>query len=148
MHILLKRKTQILAFSLAAFCTVAISTFAIKPTYKPKAHNLVNVGRERRYVPATGCRIPVISINREEQINSEIEILKDRSLIQDGVTSLDPATIQPDLDVKKMEFRLPLFLSSPDRIRRPPKKLYSCVKKSLRSREMNLPAASRGVSFN
>ena len=46
------------------------------------------------YVPATGSANPVISINREEQINSEIEILKGRSLIQDVVTSLGPATIR------------------------------------------------------
>ena len=37
--------------------------------------HLVKVGRESMYVPATGSGNPVISINHEEQINSEIEII-------------------------------------------------------------------------
>ena len=94
MHILLKRKTQLLFLSVATFFTLAIGTFVIKPTYEAKAQILVKVGRESMYVPATGGGDPVISINREEQINSEIEILMRCSLIQDGVTSLDPATIK------------------------------------------------------
>ena len=83
LHILFKRKSQILVFFFATFCTVAIGTFVTKPTYEAKAQILVKVGRESMYVPATGSGNPVISINREEQINSEIEILKGRSLIQD-----------------------------------------------------------------
>ena len=50
-----------------------------------------------RYVPAIGCGIPVISSNHEEQINSEIEIPKGRSLIQDQDTSLGPATIYSEI---------------------------------------------------
>jgi uncharacterized protein involved in exopolysaccharide biosynthesis len=80
---------------------VAIGTFVIIPTYEAKAQILVKIGRESMYVPATSSGNPVISINREEQINSEIEILKGRSLIQDVVTSLGPATIYPDLDTEK-----------------------------------------------
>ncbi len=101
LHILFKRKTQILLFFLATFCTVAIGTFIAKPTYEAKAQILVKVGRESMYVPATGSGNPVISVNREEQINSEIEILKGRSLIQDVVTALGPATIYPDLATEK-----------------------------------------------
>ena len=103
LHVLFKRKTQILVFFFATFFTVAIGTFVTKPTYEAKAQILVKVGRECMYVPATGSGNPVISINREEQINSEIEILKGLSLIQDVITSLDPATIYPDLDTEKKE---------------------------------------------
>ena len=124
MHIPLKRKTQILVFLLATFCMVAISIFAIKPTDEPKAHILVKAGRESRYVPAIDCSIPVINSNREEQINSQIVILKGRFLIQNVVTSLGPATIHSDLDVKKIDFRLPSFLAVPGRIRCPPRKRY------------------------
>jgi len=101
LHILLKRKAQLLIFILATFCTVAIGTFAIIPTYKLKAHILVNVGREGRSVPAMRCGIPVISSNPEAQINFEIVILKDRFLIQEVVTFFNPATIHPDLDIKR-----------------------------------------------
>jgi uncharacterized protein involved in exopolysaccharide biosynthesis len=86
-----KRKAQILLFFLATFCAMAGGTFLIKPTAEATAHSLVNVGRESMSVPATGNANSVISIYREEQINSEIEILKGRSLIQDVVTSLGPA---------------------------------------------------------
>jgi len=75
LRILFKRKTQILLFFLATFSTVAIGTFAIKPTDEAKAQILVKIGRESMYVPATGSGNPVISINHEEQINSEIEII-------------------------------------------------------------------------
>ena len=101
LRILFKRKTQILHFFLATFSTVAIGTFAIKPTDEAKAQILIKIGRESMYVPATGSGNPVISINREVQINSEIEILKGRSLIQDVVSFLGPATIYLDLDTEK-----------------------------------------------
>ncbi len=101
MHILLKRKTQIIVFPLATFCTIAISTFAIIPTYKLKTHILVTVDRDSKSVPALGCGIPVISSNHKAQIHSKIVILKDRFLIQDVVTFLNLATIHPDLNAKK-----------------------------------------------
>jgi uncharacterized protein involved in exopolysaccharide biosynthesis len=101
LHVIFKRKAQIKLFFLATFCAVVAGTFVIKPTYEAKAHILVKVGRESMYVPATGSGNPVICIIREEQINSEIEILKGRSLIQDVVTSFGPATIYPDLDTEK-----------------------------------------------
>ena len=104
MHILLKRKAQLLIFILATFCTVAIGTFAIIPTYKLKAHILVNVGREGSSVPAMRCGIPVISSNHNSQINAKFLMLKDRFLIQDVVTFLNLAMIHPDLDEKKAAF--------------------------------------------
>ena len=136
LHILFKRKTQILVFFLAIFCTVAIGTFVIKPTYEAKAQILVKVDRESMYVPATGSSNPAISINREEQINSEIEILKGRSLIQDVVTSLEPATIYPDLDTEKKGIPAAVI---PDRSREdktPAEKAICVLQKSLRFREL------------
>lgn len=101
MHILLKRKTQIIVFPLATFDTVAIGTVAIKPTHESKAHILVKADRDSRSMPALGCGSPVISRNHEAQINSQIGILKNRFLIQDVNTSLGPVSIHPDLDAKK-----------------------------------------------
>jgi hypothetical protein len=101
LHILLKRKAQLLIFILATFCTVAIGIFAIIPTDKLKAHILVKVGREGRSVPTIRCGIPIINSNPEAQINSKIVILKDRFLIQDVVTFLNHTTIRPDLYAKK-----------------------------------------------
>jgi uncharacterized protein involved in exopolysaccharide biosynthesis len=93
LHILFKRKTQILVFFCATFLTVAIGTFLVKPTYQAVAQILVKLGRENVYVPASGGANPVINFNREEQINSEIEILKSRSLAMEVLNELGPKTV-------------------------------------------------------
>ena len=78
LNILFKRKTQTLLFFFSTFCVVAIGTFLMKPTYEATSQILVKIGRENMYVPAvpTGGNNPVVNFAREEQLNSEIEILK------------------------------------------------------------------------
>jgi uncharacterized protein involved in exopolysaccharide biosynthesis len=97
LRILFKRKTQILLFFAVTFVTVAVATFMAKPTYQAAAQILVKLGRENIYVPASGSSSPVINFNREEQINSEIEILKSRSLTMEVLHELGPATIYEDI---------------------------------------------------
>jgi uncharacterized protein involved in exopolysaccharide biosynthesis len=72
---------------------VAVGTFMAKPTYQADAQILVKLGRENIYLPASGSSSPVINFNREEQINSEIEILKSRSLAMEVLQELGPATV-------------------------------------------------------
>ena len=93
LRILFKRKAQILIFFCATFITVAVGTFLTKPTYQAVAQILVKLGRENIYVPASGSASPVINFSREEQINSEIEILKSRSLAMEVLNELGPATV-------------------------------------------------------
>ncbi len=100
LHVLFKRKIQILLFFGVTVCTVAIGTAIIKPTYEAISQILIKVGRENIYmptVPTSGNPSPVFSFNREEQINSEIEILKSRFLAEKVIHSLGPATIYKDL---------------------------------------------------
>ena len=100
LHVLFKRKIQILLFFGVTVCTVAIGTAITKPTYETTSQILIKVGRENIYVPtvpASGNLNPVFSFNREEQINSEIEILKSRFLAEKVIHSLGPATIYKDL---------------------------------------------------
>jgi len=104
LHVLFKRKVQILLFFLVTFFTVAVGTLITKPTYEAKAQILVKLGRESIYVPATGNVSPLLSINRQEQINSEIEILKGQSLARAVVDTLDPKTIYPQLVAEKKGF--------------------------------------------
>jgi uncharacterized protein involved in exopolysaccharide biosynthesis len=131
LHIILKRKTQILFFSFATFCTVAIGTFVITPSNEPKAHILVNVVRESRNVPAIAYDIPVISSNHDAQINSEIEILKARSLIQDVVTALGPATICPDIDPKKKKIPAAVIAGRSRQDKTPAEKALRVLQKKL-----------------
>jgi uncharacterized protein involved in exopolysaccharide biosynthesis len=97
LRVLFKRKTQILLFFAVTFVTVAVGTFVAKPTYQAVAQILVKLGRENIYVPASGNSNPVINFNREEQINSEIEILKSRSLAMEVLHELGPETIYEDI---------------------------------------------------
>ena len=101
LHVVFKRKIHILLFFIVTVCTVAIGTLATKPTYEATAQILVKIGRENLYVPtvpAGGNANPVFSFNREEQINSEIEILKSRFLAEKVVESLGPGVIYKGMD--------------------------------------------------
>jgi uncharacterized protein involved in exopolysaccharide biosynthesis len=101
LNVIFKRKFQILLFFLVTFSTVAFATLLARPTYQAVAQVLVKIGRENIYVPETGSSNPVVSINREEQINSEIEILKSPSLVKEVVESVGPTVIYPQLAAQK-----------------------------------------------
>jgi uncharacterized protein involved in exopolysaccharide biosynthesis len=101
LNVIFKRKYQILLFFFVIFSAVAIATLLTKPTYQATCQILVKPGREKIFMPATGGYSPVISVNREEQLNSEIEIIKNRSLAQEVVEAIGPTTIYPELDGKE-----------------------------------------------
>ena len=100
-HVVFKRKNQILLFFFAIICTVAVATFVVQPTYEAKIQILVKLGRESVYVPQSSRDNPIISVNRENQINSAIEVLKNRSLIESVIKSLGPKAIYKDPDHTK-----------------------------------------------
>jgi len=102
LHVVFKRKIQILLFFSITVFTVAIGTYMVKPTYKATAQILVKTGRENMYVPtlpAGGTSNPVVRVNRVvEQINSEIEILKSLFLAEKVVEFLGPGVIYKDMN--------------------------------------------------
>jgi len=100
LHVVFKRKKQILLFFLVLTLSVGIGTFVAKPTYLAKIQILVKMGRENIYVPPGGNNIPIISVDRDNQINSEIELLKNRSLVENVIKSLGLKTIYKNLDHK------------------------------------------------
>jgi uncharacterized protein involved in exopolysaccharide biosynthesis len=97
LHVIFKRKSQIMFFFLITFCAVMVGTFIVKPTYRATAQILVKIGRESVYVPATGGVRPVINFKSEERINSEIEILKSPSLAEKVVLVMGPTVLYEDL---------------------------------------------------
>jgi uncharacterized protein involved in exopolysaccharide biosynthesis len=99
LEVLFKRKAQILLFFFATFSAVAIGTFLMKPTYEATSQILVKIGRENLYIPTvlSSGNNPVINLNREEQLNSEIEILKSPSLAEGVVKALGPEFLYADL---------------------------------------------------
>lgn len=98
LHVVFKQKKQILVFFLVTVCTVAVGTFVAKPTYEAKAKILVKIGRENLYVPPNSNTSQIIRPNREDEINSEIELLKSRSLAENVIKFLGPKTIYENLD--------------------------------------------------
>ncbi|MEZ5813133.1 MAG: GNVR domain-containing protein [Alphaproteobacteria bacterium] len=103
LSILFKRRTIVIVF----FATVCIGALvALKlspPNYAAVAKVLVKVGREDIYVPALPSETltrPMMSLIREEQLNSEVEIIGSEYLADLLVDKLTPEGIYPSMFVK------------------------------------------------
>jgi len=97
-HVVFKRKIQIILVFAGVVLTVAIATFRATPIYQTTAKILVKIERENVNRPASAMRPP-----GEMQINSEIQILKSRSLAERVLMALGPATIYPRSDEEDPE---------------------------------------------
>ena len=97
LNIIFKRRLLFLLFFILTFATVTLATLMVKPVYEASARLLVETGNERVYVPATASGDLVVNINREAEINSEVEILKSKSLVKEVVTVLGATSIYPEL---------------------------------------------------
>jgi polysaccharide biosynthesis protein PslE len=93
LHFFFKRKAQILVFFFATFYTVTVATFMIRPTYEAKAQILVKMGRQNLYLPSSSSNGQIISYGLDDQINSEIELLRSRSLAEKVIRTLGTETI-------------------------------------------------------
>jgi len=100
LHVIFKRKNQILLFFAATVVTVVVGTFVVKPTYEAKTQILVKIGRENLYIPPNSGTSQIIRPNREDEINSEIEVLKSRSLAENVIKSMRSQGIYKNLDEK------------------------------------------------
>ena len=101
LHILFKRKKIILLFFSLTLCIVALLPLLVKPTYEATAHILVKIGRENLYVPTLPTNQDAsafLSRDLDEEINSEIEILKSRILAEKVVEKLGPSCIYSDIN--------------------------------------------------
>jgi uncharacterized protein involved in exopolysaccharide biosynthesis len=100
LQVIFKRKFQILIFFAAVVGLGTLLSIMAKPQYEAEAKLLVNIGRENFYtpeVPINEQRNAVFVPNQEEQINSEIEILKSQYLIEKMVEVLGPTHLYPAL---------------------------------------------------
>jgi len=95
--VLFKHKVMIVTVFLATVITVSVGTFLLPPTYEAKSSLLIKVGREYIYRPEVGDKSPVVSVNHEEALNSEINILSSRDLIEKVITTLKIDRIYPEL---------------------------------------------------
>src|SRR5512143_742648 len=84
LHILFKHQVKILTLFIATIVTVTVGSFLITPVYMATASLLVKVGREYITNPEVGDArnaLPTV-VNPEGMINSEIQILNNRELIE------------------------------------------------------------------
>ena len=101
LHVIFKRKIQMLVFFTVTICTVAVGTLMMQPTYEATAKIMVKIGREDVYVPnlpGGGSSTPIMRFDYEERVNSEIEILKSKFLAQKVVETLGPTVIYEGLE--------------------------------------------------
>lgn len=104
LHFLFKRKVQILIIFFITVGFVTTGVYFFKPVYEAQAKILVKMGRESVYLPATESLDPVVNYDHREQINSEIEILKSRSLSQKTLAAIGPTTVYPELENEDQNF--------------------------------------------
>lgn len=111
LHVIFKRKNQILLFFIITVFTVAIGTFVMKPTYEANAQILVKMGRENLYVPPNSTNSQIINVNRDNQINSEIELLKSQSLAETVIKSLGHDSIYEGIEYQESVLKFQKSLS-------------------------------------
>jgi uncharacterized protein involved in exopolysaccharide biosynthesis len=96
--ILFKHKSKIATIFLATVGAVTIGSFLLTPTYEARSSLMVKFGGE--YVnrsEAVDARSFPWSLHQEEMVNSEIQILTSRELIEKVLTALKVGTVYPDL---------------------------------------------------
>ncbi|HTP66823.1 MAG TPA: GumC family protein [Geobacteraceae bacterium] len=93
-----KRRSMIIVVFLSVVITVTAASFLARPVYQAKSSILIKYGREYLYHPEVGTTPqPVMTLNQEEVLNSEIQILTSRDLLKKVVATLGPENIYPDL---------------------------------------------------
>jgi polysaccharide biosynthesis protein PslE len=108
LHVVFKRKRLIFVVFSVTVGAAAVGSLLVQPTYEAFAQVLVKIGRENVYLPTLpggSTSSPVISFNQqEEQLNSEIEILKTQFLAEKVVASLGAAALYGDFDGASQRF--------------------------------------------
>jgi len=106
LNIIFKHKSKIIIIFLTVVLTVTIGTFLMSPIYEASAKILVKFGRENIYTPtsATGAGSQVISdlASKEDRLNSEVEIIKGRNLLEKVISDLGVKTLYPDIYEKSL----------------------------------------------
>lgn len=96
--VLFKHKVKIVTIFLAVVLTSLVGSFVMTPTYEAKTSLLMKIGREHLNRSDLGDNSPVnYNLRQEEIINSEIEILTNRNLIEKVVTTMGVPALYPDL---------------------------------------------------
>ena len=100
LSIIFKRKLVILCFFASLCITAFVVLKFVPPTYTASSKILVKLGREDIYTPAVtsdAMTTPLLNMAREEQLNSEVEILKSDNLAEQLVAKMGAEGIYPGM---------------------------------------------------
>jgi uncharacterized protein involved in exopolysaccharide biosynthesis/Mrp family chromosome partitioning ATPase len=91
-YVVFRHKWKALLFFVVVATAVTVGTFTAPEIYESQAKLLVKPGRESLAVDPTVPEGRIISISRqmEEQLNSELEILRNRILVENVVDAVGP----------------------------------------------------------
>jgi uncharacterized protein involved in exopolysaccharide biosynthesis/Mrp family chromosome partitioning ATPase len=83
-YVLFRHRRKTLLFFAAVVVTVTVGTFLVTETYRSEAKLLVRLGRESVSLDPTATTGQIVNVgqSRENEINSEMEILKSRELAE------------------------------------------------------------------
>ncbi|MDD2336191.1 MAG: GumC family protein [Geobacteraceae bacterium] len=110
-----KHRAKILTIFSIVVVMVTISTFLASPVYEAKSTLLVKYGREYINQSQVGTSQPMMSLDREEIINSEIQILKSPDLAKRVIEAVKLSQMYPDLvknpsrDIRPMDAAIARF---------------------------------------
>jgi len=125
-YVLFRHKWKIILFFFAVIIAVTVGTFLSAEIYRSKAMLLVRLGRESVTLDPTATTGQTIHISqsRKTEINSELEILKSRELIEKVVDS-----IGADEFLKRPDERLPVDSTASETLRKTRQELRVIVEK-------------------
>ncbi len=101
LSVIFKYKNVSVALLLATVASVLIATQVIPPTYESASSVMVNFGREYLYLPEVGNDSPYNYYNRASIINTELEIMSSRDLLEKVLQSIGIDKIYPVKKRKK-----------------------------------------------
>jgi uncharacterized protein involved in exopolysaccharide biosynthesis len=95
--IFFKHRTRMLIVFFSVILTVAAFSFLQSPVYEAKSTILIKYGREYMSRSEVGDAPPVRSLDEEEVINSEIQILRSRDLAKKVIETIKLKNMYPGL---------------------------------------------------
>ena len=98
--VLFKHKSRIAAMVSLFVLIGLVLSFLLPPVYEARSTVLIKVGREYLSNAESGSARALLSLEQQEVLNSEIQILSNRELIEKVVTRLTVETLYPKLAKK------------------------------------------------
>jgi polysaccharide biosynthesis protein PslE len=106
LNVLFKHQRKIIATFLLIVGAAVLHSFTTTPLYEAKASLLIKVGREYVYRPEVGEERPQMLLNREDLLNSELEILTSRDLAAKVIETIGIYQLYPGIDKKAPLFSM------------------------------------------